>query len=320
MRLWEFQPYEQTLFQLQSRRTPYSSLYKKQKLNSWCSSNLKPTATRTCIQQMARKQRSQQGHTRSPRSKIILSVSNFKKREASLSFSLPISKGNKKQLRYLRAVRKARKKANQHIRNDSSLGKTFVYSSNRQSRARNKVINSKRNDSVPDRRKKLKIDVVKRFPEINPQGEDDINEESSKQWLCPFIDNESTTPQIQLKVDGKTTESTIDTGASRVMCTSALAQKIWGKNVFSKLTSYGNRVVTDAQNKPVKVLGIKQAEIQMGSYLKTTFPIVVYQALHEELLIGYTILARFKLAVYCGKGLGTQPEMHTVKRFNFCQK
>ena len=104
------------------------------------------------------------------------------------------------------------------------------------------------------------------------------------------------------------------------MCTSALAQKIWGKNVFSKLTSYGNRVVTDAQNKPVKVLGIKQAEIQIGSYLKTTFPIVVYQAIHEELLIGYTFLARFNLAVYCGKGLGTQPEVHTVKRFNFCQE
>ena len=145
-------------------------------------------------------------------------------------------------------------------------------------------------------------------------------EEETTQWLWPFLNNSNTTPQIKIKVDSTEAIATVDSGASRVMITSEMAKEVWGKEFKSKLAAYSNRTVTDAQNKPVTVLGIRHAWIKIGDHLRKKFPIIIYQASHKEMLLGYAFLAQFRLAIYANVGIGTQPKLESVRRFNFHQE
>ena len=104
------------------------------------------------------------------------------------------------------------------------------------------------------------------------------------------------------------------------MITSKLAEDIWGVNVTNTLRQYGNKKVTDAQGQEVKVVGMKNAVIKLGTHLTATYPVVVYQAEHKEMLLGWSFLSDFKLAVYTGCGIGSQPEVAMVKRLNFADE
>ena len=71
------------------------------------------------------------------------------------------------------------------------------------------------------------------------------------------------------------------------MITSGMAEEVWGKDFRTKVATYPNRIVMDAKNRPVTVVGVKYALIKIGNHLPTKFPIVIYQADHKEMLLGY---------------------------------
>ena len=142
----------------------------------------------------------------------------------------------------------------------------------------------------------------------------DINE------IEPFTNSSRNTPTLWATIDGINIEVVIDTGATRIMCTDQLAKKIWGSNHRHELKPYGNRVVQDAQGNDVNVLGYRNSKIKLGKLDETEYPIVVYEASHEEMLIGYTYLADHNLNIYCGKGIGKSPKPDVVKRLNYTQE
>ena len=141
------------------------------------------------------------------------------------------------------------------------------------------------------------------------------NKSPTSQWIWPFIDNTMSTPQTKVGIDGQDFQVTVDTGASRFMITSAKAAEIWGTKYRQHLEPfYANRQVKDAQNKAVNIHGVKISEITIGPHLKVKYPLIVYEASHKEVLMGYSFLEHYDLAVYPGRGIGTQPEL------NFCQR
>ena len=168
----------------------------------------------------------------------------------------------------------------------------------------------------------IKRKLTKRITKIgrvNVQNEsaDKIRMLKENDWLEPFTNTNRNTPTILIDIDGVKIEAVIDTGATRIMCTSQLAKKIWGNDYGHDLKPYGNRVVQDAQGNEVKVLGYKNSKIQLGKLDATEYPIVIYEANHSEILIGYTYLADNNLNIYCGKGIGSSPKPDVVKRLNY---
>ena len=211
--------------------------------------------------------------------------------------------------------RKSQNQKNKYIyqtlkNNQTQVPDNIIFKSNRIGRQFQKTTCKERNGSIPERKVKIKIDKIRTLPEKNNKGE----------WLQPFIGMIERTPVVKLEVDGKYTEATVDTGATRFMSTSKMAEDLWGPNYGSKLKKFPNRVVEDAQGNEVIVQGYIMAEIKMGTYLRTNYPIVVYQAQHSELLIGYTFMVDHSLNIYCGKGIGTSPNHEIVKRLNFKQE
>ena len=75
-----------------------------------------------------------------------------------------------------------------------------------------------------------------------------------------------------------------------------------------------------AQGNPVMVLGYRNCKIALGEKLVTEYPIVVFKANHQEILLGYTFLVDHGLNIYCGKGIGLQPTVEIVKRLNYVEK
>ena len=186
----------------------------------------------------------------------------------------------------------------------------LVFKHSRQGRQKIRTTNKTRNGSLPHRGIKIRIERIRAMPERNNKNE----------WIEPFIGESRKTPIIKLEVDKKNIEATIDTGATRIMATSRMAQRLWGPNYKQNLQQYPNRAVEDAQGNEVVVEGFKISKIKLGKHLETEYPIVVYQAEHEELLIGYTYLVDHELVIYCGKGIGTSPLKETVRRLNFKQE
>ena len=169
-----------------------------------------------------------------------------------------------------------------------------------------------RNGSIPTRSQIVRTSFLKEQAKV-------IREEDSpsKAWIHPFKGTEKGVPITDIMIDGKTVTCTVDTGATRVMITSNMATQIWGKDFLKYLTKFPNRNVEDAQGNPVKVLGVKQAEIRLGKQLKVKYPMVVYQANHQEILLGYTFLLDQNLNIYTGKGIGTDPKVEMIKRLNY---
>jgi len=103
----------------------------------------------------------------------------------------------------------------------------------------------KREKSIPNRNTPVIIEKIRTVKEMN-----------SKFWIEPFLKDKNT-PSVEMKLDNTSIESTIDTGATRVMMTSTMASKLWGKYYRTKLQKYPNRRVQDAQGNPVQVEGFK---------------------------------------------------------------
>ena len=140
----------------------------------------------------------------------------------------------------------------------------------------------------------MQTDKIRTISDKNKQGD----------WLEPFIGMVRRSPTVKVKIDEKEVEATVDTGATRIMATSRMALQIWGPNYKENLQKYPNRVVEDAQGNECIIEGFKMCNIILG-HLETEYPVVIYQASHAELLLGYTYLAEHELIVYCGKGIGT---------------
>ena len=94
-----------------------------------------------------------------------------------------------------------------------------------------------------------------------------MNNINTKQWIIPFKDGKKPEPVINLKIDDKEIEGTIDTGATRVMMTSTMAERLWGTNYQVGLRSYAHRSVRDAQGNRVEIYGFKIANIEIGKHL-----------------------------------------------------
>ena len=165
------------------------------------------------------------------------------------------------------------------------------------------------NNNQQKRQNHMKADKIRTIYDKNKQGE----------WIEPFIGMVKRSPTVNVTVDEKKIEATVDTGATRIMATSKMALQLWGPNYKEGLQEYPNRVVEDAQGNECTIEGFRISNIRLGD-LTTNYPIVIYQAGHEELLLGYTFLAEYELIVYCGKGIGTAPFLDTVKRLNFRQE
>ena len=180
----------------------------------------------------------------------------------------------------------------------------------RESRNRCRVIyERKRDNSIPFRGRNSRTEKIRTMNNIN-----------TKQWIIPFKDGKKPEPVINLTIDGKEIEGTIDTGATRVMMTSTMAERLWGTNYQVGLRSYAHRSVRDAQGNRVEVYGFKIANIEIGTHLKARYPVVIYKAQHDELLIGYTFLCDFNLNIYSSQGIGTNPNFEVVKKLNFAEE
>ena len=185
--------------------------------------------------------------------------------------------------------------------------KPNVNSSERRSRSNVKSPCKNRNGSIPHRGERIRYEKIKVIHEI---------EGSKGSWLHPFIGENTNSPVIEIKIDGKTTKCTVDSGATRVMITSAIAKQLFGTNFENQLQKYPSRQVHDAQGNQVKVLGYKKATIELGLHLKTEYPVVIYEADHHEILLGYTFLLHNQLNLYAGKGIGTEPIIEVIQRIN----
>ena len=85
--------------------------------------------------------------------------------------------------------------------------------------------------------------------------------------------------------------------------TSKLATQLWGNKIKNLRPYPSNRIVEDAQGRPVNVKGLKECEIKIGTHLTTKYPIIIYEAEHSELLLGYSFLVDYDLAIYAGKDI-----------------
>lgn len=151
----------------------------------------------------------------------------------------------------------------------------------RQSRSLTKNSCKNRNGSLPIRKNKIYCQERIRVMQESETG---------KKWLHPFINQNKNIPIMEIQIDNIPTICTVDTGSTRIMITSAMAKTLWGNDSIGKLQNYPRRSVEDAQGNPVKVLGFKETKIEIGIHLTAHYPIVVYEAEHKELLLGYTFL------------------------------
>ena len=141
-----------------------------------------------------------------------------------------------------------------------------------------------------------------------------MTEKEDKEWIQPFTHDKA--PMMEIQIDKRMVTCCVDTGASRVMITTKMAEEIWGSQYMKQLKPYPSyRTVEDAQGQPVKVRGYKDSEIKIGEHLTTQYPIIIYEAGHSELLLGYSFVVNYDLAIYAGIGLGSQPKL-LVKRLN----
>ena len=108
---------------------------------------------------------------------------------------------------------------------------------------------------------------------------------------------------MKINIDNIETTCCVDTGATRNMMTSKLATQLWGNKINNLRPYPNNRLVEDAQQRPLNVKGFKECEIKIGTHLTTKYPIIIYEAEHSELLLGYSFLVDYDLAIYAGKDI-----------------
>ena len=184
----------------------------------------------------------------------------------------------------------------------------------RNSRDSKRATCKNRKGSIPTREEKIRCENKKdRIRGINEPG-------IGEHWIHPFIGLKRKEPLVNIKINEKEVTATVDTGATRVMMTSLMATRLWGNRIQNQLQRFPNRAVEDAQGNPVKVLGYKICTVSLGNHLETSYPVVIYEANHEEMLIGYTFLVDNKLNIYCGHGIGNQPKSEVIKRLNFVEE
>lgn len=179
----------------------------------------------------------------------------------------------------------------------------------RESRARmkhkqdNKKQYKRRVGSIPHRGQKIREQTNDSKTHMTKDYIKKINEEENLDWIEPFIGGTKKAPIMKINIDNIETTCCVDTGATRNMMTSKLATQLWGNKINNLRPYPNNRIVEDAQGRPVNVKGFKECEIKIGTHLITKYPIIIYEAEHSELLLGYSFLVDYDLAIYAGKDI-----------------
>ena len=155
--------------------------------------------------------------------------------------------------------------------------------------------------------------------DMNNQSGSREHENMNNHWIHPFTGTTRNIPVIDIQVDDKKVSCTVDTGASRVMATTAMARKIWGNKFQDLLEPYPNKLIEDAQGNTVQTMGYITCTITLGEHLSVEYPIVIYKAYHQEILLGYAFLLDHNLNIYTGKGLGRLQTHETIKRLNYIE-
>ena len=235
-----------------------------------------------------------------------------KKRMDALSF--PILK---------RALRRQKRQKRQNLyntlkKNPNPLPDDLVVNMNeRMSRSKEKLTCKERSSSIPSRNIKINYHCFRERANVIKESNENTFEDTS--WIEPFIQTSRKVPCVELSMDDMKVIFTVDTGATRVLVTSALADDIWNKDYRKKLKKFPNIEVQDAQGNLVTILGYKICSITAASK-KIEYPVLVYEANHKEALLGYSFLLDNKLNIYTGVGIGTPPQPEVVKRLNYASE
>ena len=177
-----------------------------------------------------------------------------------------------------------------------------------------------RSSSIPSRNHCYKeranvVEETQSYEKIKTLGE-----KVNLPWIEPFLDTARKVPCVEILLDNQRIVFTVDTGATRVLVTSALAEDIWQSDYRKTLKKFPNIEVQDAQGNLVTVVGYKMCKIKISNMKEVDYPVLVYEAHHKEALLGYTFLVDHQLNIYTGVGIGTPPRPEVVKRLNYTRE
>ena len=189
----------------------------------------------------------------------------------------------------------------------------IVNKQERISRSMNKLTCKVRSSSIPSRNQRINYHCYRERANVVTESQNNLEDTS---WIEPFIQTSRKVPCVNLVMDNQKVTFTVDTGATRVLVTSALAEEIWNLDYKKKLKKFPNIEVQDAQGNLVNIIGYKICSI-IAAKKKVEYPVLVYEAQHKEALLGYTFLLDNNLNIYTGVGIGTPPQPEVVKRLNY---
>ena len=219
-----------------------------------------------------------------------------------------------------RALRQQKRQKRQNLYNTLKTNPTpipdnlIVNNSERMSRNKEKLTCKVRSSSIPSRNNQINYHCYKE--KANTVKEDFQHNLEDTSWIEPFVQTNRKVPCVELTMDNQKIKFTVDTGATRVLVTSALAEDIWNTDYKKKLKKFPNIEVQDAQGNLVTIFGYKICSF-IAANKKVDYPVLVYDAKHKEALLGYTFLLDNNLNIYTGVGIGTPPQPEVVKRLNY---
>ena len=219
-----------------------------------------------------------------------------------------------------RALRQQKRQKRQNLYNTLKTNPTpipdnlIVNNSERMSRNKEKLTCKVRSSSIPSRNNQINYHCYKE--KANTVKEDFQHNLEDTSWIEPFVQTNRKVPCVELTMDNQKVKFTVDTGATRVLVTSALAEEIWKTDYKKKLKKFPNIEVQDAQGNLVTIFGYKICSF-IAANKKVDYPVLVYDAKHKEALLGYTFLLDNNLNIYTGVGIGTPPQPEVVKRLNY---
>ena len=189
----------------------------------------------------------------------------------------------------------------------------IVNKQERMSRSITKLTCKIRSSSIPNRSQRINYQCFTERANTVTENKNDMEDTS---WIEPFVETSRKVPCLNIILDNKKVLFTVDTGATRVLVTSALAEEIWNLDYKKRLKKFPNIDVQDAQGNLVNILGYKVCSIKTANR-EVQYPVLVYEAKHKEALLGYTFLLDNNLNIYPGVGIGTPPQPEVVKRLNY---
>ena len=137
-------------------------------------------------------------------------------------------------------------------------------------------------------------------------------------WLLPFhkatVDYQAT---IDIGINNFTATGCVDTGATRLLATTSFCRDHFGADFRKHIKRCCLPTTTDASGSNVTISGFIPVTVKLKDKLEMKYPMVVYEAKHSELLVGYSFLQDARLAVIPGRGIINAPDVEYIRRINF---